>query len=900
MGDRGRNTRPAGAYARAGGPDGLLAAKLVWPPLPHAFVPRQRLMDPLDEGAEGEVTLVCGGPGSGKTLLVAAWAEAGRAPGPVAWLSLDAHDNDPTSFWSYVLAAIRGVGAVPDRSALARMFPGPRIDETFVRRLAGGITRLPDPVVLVLDDLHEIDNPRVLRSLAFLLRHPLGRLRLVVTTRADRVPALHRPRIRGGLTEVRAAELAFTPAEAAGLLAARDLRLTPAEIEVLLDRTEGWATGLSLAARFMSERGPARRAGEFAGTEPAVADYLMSEVLVGEPPEVQRFLRLTSVADRVSGELAEVLTGEAHGQRILERLARSNALVTRVGDRQQWFRYDRLLRDVLWHRLRLENPELVAELHVRAAHWFAGAGDGPDAVRHAVAAGDWPLVGRLMVTVVGARIDSADRRPLTDALARVPAGRLGSTAGLALCGALLAFDSGEYDVVTGLLARARALNADEDAELRLPGEILARSLDAALARERGDMTALVETTAEALNLLAEASPEQLPGARHYRATAFNNAGIGLFWTGRLGAAHTRLRSAVSVAQHAGAELTRIDAMAHLALVEAERGLLRDAYGHARAGLDSAEGAWRSTHQAVPAHLALALINLERHNLSEADAAVENGIAAQGVDPEPVLYLALRAVQVRILLAHGELDTARLAVRRLEEETDAGRTPTTLARWFALAEADLDLAAGEPERLIRRVRRPGAGARMFPRLWTRVARAHLALGAYESVEAVLAPIHISAPDVGSAVEAWLLTALVADELRQTRHSVDAFSRAVALAEPQEMRGPFVGVGLAQLAAFLERYQWLTPHSSHFIVELMSGAAAEPVRSESSGVQDGEELTERELDVLRYLPTMLRNQDIAVQMYVSVNTVKAHLRSLYRKLGVTQRREAVDRARELGLL
>nr|BFE73122.1 hypothetical protein GCM10020092_064230 [Actinoplanes digitatis] len=311
-------------------PAGLLTAKLAVPPLPRAFVPRPRLTDRLTEGAEGEATLVSGGPGAGKTLLVAGWAEAGRAPGPVAWLALDACDNDPASFWSYVLGAIRGTGAVPERSPLARMIPGPRLDEAFVRRLAAGIAALTCPVVLVLDDLHEIGNPRILRSLAFLLRHPLGRLRLVITTRADRVPALHRPRIRAGLTELRAAELDFTPEEANRLLAAHDLRLPPTELEALHERTEGWATGLRLAAGFLGVRDPARRAGEFAGTEPAVADYLMSEVLVGEPPEVQQFLRQTSVAERVSGELAEALTGQPRGQQVLERLARANALVTRV------------------------------------------------------------------------------------------------------------------------------------------------------------------------------------------------------------------------------------------------------------------------------------------------------------------------------------------------------------------------------------------------------------------------------------------------------------------------------------------------------------------------------------------------------------------------------------------
>ncbi|MET8148523.1 LuxR C-terminal-related transcriptional regulator [Actinoplanes sp. NPDC049668] len=900
MGDRGRNTRLAGAPPRSAGPAELLAAKLAVPPLPRAFVPRPRLTDRLTEGAGGEATLVSGGPGTGKTLLVAGWAEGGAAGVPVAWLSLDSYDNDPASFWFYVLAAIRGTGAVPERSPLARMTAGQRTDEPFVRRLAAGIAGLPYPVALVLDDLHEIGNPRILRSLAFLLRHPLGRLRLVITTRADRVPSLHRPRIRAGLTELRAAELDFTREEANGLLAAHDLRLPPAELGALHERTEGWATGLRLAAEFLGAPDRARGARDFSGTEPAVADYLMSEVLGGEPAEVQRFLGHTSIAERVSGELAEALTGQPCGQRVLERLARSNALVTRAGDQPEWFRYHRLLRDLLRYRLRLETPELAADLNRTAAHWFAGVDDGPAAVGHAVAARDWPLVGRLVITVVGARIDSAQRRPLADQLARVPANQLAATVGLALCGALLAHERGEYDAVPAQVARARALNALEDADLRLPAEILARALDAELARARGDMTALTDTTAEALNLLAGVSPAQLPGARHYRATAFTNTGVGLFWTGRLGAAHTRLRSGMAVAQHAGAELTQLDAMAHLALVEAERGLLRDSAGHARGGLALAQGAWRSAPQAVPAHLALALVNLERHHLVEAAAALENAAAAQRPEPEQVPYLALRALEVRVLLARGELDAARLAARRLEEEADAGRTPTTLARWIALAEADLALAAGEPEKLIRRVRRPGAGARMFPRLWTRVARAHLALDAYEAVEAVLAPIHVSAPDIGSAVEAWLLTALVADGLRQNSRSVDAFSRAVALAEAQEMSGPFVDVGLPRLAAFLERYQWLTPHNSPFVAELLTDAMAEPARPESASAQDSEELTERELDVLRYLPTMLRNQDIAGQMYVSVNTVKAHLRSLYRKLGVTQRREAVDRARELGLL
>ena len=181
------------------------------PALPPAFVARRRLMDRLDEGVRGEVTLLSAGPGSGKTVLAAAWAESGGAPGPVAWLSLDGYDNSPAAFWSYVIGALRSTGAVPDDNPLASIRPGPRVDDSYVRRIANGIARLPGPVVLVLEDLHEIDNPQVLKSLAFLLRHPVPQLRLVVTTRMDPALPLHRLRSRGGLVEIRAPDWPSTP-----------------------------------------------------------------------------------------------------------------------------------------------------------------------------------------------------------------------------------------------------------------------------------------------------------------------------------------------------------------------------------------------------------------------------------------------------------------------------------------------------------------------------------------------------------------------------------------------------------------------------------------------------------------------------------------------------------------
>jgi LuxR family maltose regulon positive regulatory protein len=874
----------------------LLAAKFALPQVPRPFVVRQRLMDRLDEGVRGEVTLLTAGPGSGKTSLVAAWAETGRTPGPVAWLSLDGYDNSPAAFWSYLIGALRSTGAVPADNPLASIRPGLRIDEAFVRGIACGIGRLPGPVVLVLEDLHEIDNPQVLSCLAFLLRHPVPQLRLVVTTRDDRTLPLHRARTRNRLTEVRTADLNFTFDEAAELLAGRDVRLAASEIESLVDRTEGWAAGLGLAAMFLTARGSGTGLGGFAGTERTVAEYLVREVLAGQPEEVRRFLLLTSITDRVCGDLADALTGETDGHRTLERLAGENALVTRLGDQRPWFRYHRLLADLLRHQVRLELPEMAQGLHLKAARWFAREDEGLHAVHHAVAAQDWALVGRLVTAMAGARIVTADRRPLMDLLAQVPSHELSATAGLELSAALLAYDRGQYDAIPGRVARARQLLADEDPGLRLPTEIVARTLDGSVARARGDMATLIEATAHTLDLLAEVAPAQLPSAPEYRAIALNNAGVGLFWTGLLGQAETRLRAAMSVAESTGAELTQLNAISHLALVEAEQGVMHEAYAHARGVLHVAEKrGWRSALQIVPAYLALALTNIEWNLLGEAEGAFRKGLAAQRIEPEPVQYRGLRIAEARILLARGEADAARLVVTQLSGQ--AGKTPPVLARWLAVTGAEIELAAGDPGAVFRIAGSAGDG-RLGPRLQICLARAHLALGRPEAAEAVLTPVHSSAADVGSAAEAWLVTALVEDSLRQNSRSADAFARAVALAEPQNIRRPFVGIGHARILSLLERYQWLAAEKSEFVAALLAGSG--PGHAPLPVEPAIEELTERELDVLRYLPTMLRNSDIAAQMYVSVNTVKAHLRSLYRKLDVTQRRQAVDRARELGLL
>ena len=877
----------------------LLAAKLSPPPAPSGLILRHRLIDRLAAGARGEVTLVCGGPGSGKTSLAMTWATAGRPPGPVAWLSLDPHDNNATRFWSYLLGAVRSTGFVPRGNPLGRLRPGNRVDEAFVRRVADAVSRLPGPMVLVLDDLHEVDNPRIVRSLAFLLRHPMPQLRLIVTTRvADALP-LHRPRSRRGLVDIGGAELAFHADEAAQLMRHHGVDLAATELDVLLGRTEGWATGLTLAAKALRERGSAAGLEHFAGSERDVAAYLNSEVLGRLPADTRRFLRDTCVVDTVSGDLADALTGTTQGHRTLERLAGSNALVTTLETPPGWFRYHPLLSDLLRHQLSLEPALHAHDLHRTAAHWFATRNAGMTALGHAVAAQDWPLVGDLVVSRAAPRIVSVDRDALLDLLGRIPGDQLATTSSLALCAALLAFAGQDFEAVAGRVAQARALLAGEDARLHRPVEVLARCFDLVLARRRGDMEMVTEAAADALKLLAEVSPAELSIAADYRAVALNHAGVGLFWTGRYGTADAHLRAAIAVTETAGVKLTQLDALSHLTLLLADQGELTEVDEQARHGLQLARvNGWESTLQIVPLHIALALAALDRYDLDAADAALKAGLAVHRSDREPVEYFALRIVEQRVLLARGHADAARLVAVRTNADVDAGRLPPLLTRWHAAAEADLDLALGRPAEVLHRLGTSTLGVRTYVRLQVCGARAHLALGTLRSAEQMVASLQPLASDVGSAVETWLVTALVEDALREDGRSVDAFARAVTLAEPQNLRRPFLTIDRPRVAAILERYLWVVAHKSEFVTELVADLAAErPVAAPS---EVAEELTDRELDVLRYLPTMLRNQDIAERMYVSVNTVKAHLRSLYRKLGVTDRREAVQRARERGLL
>jgi LuxR family transcriptional regulator, maltose regulon positive regulatory protein len=885
----------------ASGGSALLRSKLGVPRLPPGVVPRARLLDRVTAGAAQRVTLVSAGPGWGKTTLVAAWASDRQSTEPVAWLSLDSFDNDPVLFWSHLAAAIHGTGEVSDGSLGALMIRPP-VGEDVVRRILLALAELPRPLTLVLDDFGEINNPQVLDGVSDLVRHP-SPLRLVVVTRSDPSLHLHRLRVGGELLEIRAADLAFTEQESGALLRQAGVALPGDLTRRLRDRTEGWAVGLRLAALFAAGSADPERIEEFADADTGVADYLAEELLAALPEERRRFLVRTSIASRLCADLADLLSGGTGAQKELEALERSNAFVMAVGADREWFRYHPLLADVLRHRLHVDEPELAPELHRRAAHWFAARGEAVEAVRHAVGAADWQLVGQLMVSGAAIRAVSAERQAFAALLEQVPSTMFDSSAELQVTAAVRCFIARDYAGFANHAAHARAMVSQRDEVDRRPVEAFLLVADMVASRMGGDVPALLVSSTQLLDWLSGPLMSGTPAAALYEAPALSNLGVALVWSARTDEAEEPLRSSLSIAADSGVALTTVNSLGYLAWTELERGHLHAAHAIASQGREAAEHrGWTEQVQTIAIYLVLAQIELEWNRPQRAQLLLDAGLAAQRNDPETLAYPALQAVQASIWLARGRGDRAREVLADLHLEAELPALPPLLRRLLAMVAADIEVAAGHAQAAINLADGQLTRDQGALRLRLRQAQARIALGDPAAVEADLAAVRDISDNPVVIAEAWLITAIAADHHRDDHRAMAALERALVLAEPENLRRPFVALGDHRVEAMLRRRSSVSAAGDD-TVRLFAAQILDEVDPAALGRQVrtplAEPLTDRELDVLSYMGTLQTNEEIAADLFISINTVKAHARSVYRKLGVSNRRGAVKRARELGL-
>jgi len=345
-------------------------------------------------GGPARVTVVAAPAGSGKTVLLRSWIAQAGLSGRAAWVPVGREERDPQHFWLSVLAALRRT--TPGSALVRELTAAPDLDGWVItERLLADLAPLDDRLWLVVDDVHEL-GPEVLRQLELLVMRAPPELRFALAARHDVRLGLHRLRLEGELAEIRADDLRFSLAEAAELFAAAGVELPAATVAVLHERTEGWAAGLRLAALSLAGHpDPGRFAAEFTGSERMVAEYLLAEVLDRQPEPVRRLLLRTSILERVNGELADLLTADQGGERVLQDLEAANAFVVSLDASRTWFRYHHLFAGLLQLQLRRTTPGEVAALHGVAAGWFAGHGYQVEAVRHAQAAGDWELAARL-------------------------------------------------------------------------------------------------------------------------------------------------------------------------------------------------------------------------------------------------------------------------------------------------------------------------------------------------------------------------------------------------------------------------------------------------------------------------------------------------------------------------
>lgn len=883
---------------------GLRLVKIMRPSVPDGFVRRPHLDDLLDAATRRRLVLVSAGPGWGKTLAVAAWADrvaARPADGvgtSVAWLSLDEDDNAPSAFWNAVLAALRGSGAVPPDNPLSTVSLGPRLTGEVMSRLHHGLVDLTSPVVLVLDDFQVIDDHDVLDAVAALVRMELS-LHLVLITRHDPVLPLHRLRVDGDLVEIRSAQLTFDVADADALLRTAGHHLDEADVGRLVEHTEGWAAGLRLAALWLAGNPAAVSVEQFDGDDRAVTEYLLVEVLEAQKPDVREFLLRTSIVPRVCGDLADALVEGDGGRHQLDQLVRANTFVTALGVSGEWFRYHPLLREMLSAVLSVEHPHLVAPLHRTAARWLSGHGEPLDALRHAAAAEDWDLVGSVFVTDCAPLVLGSDRDTVDGLLARVPDSATAGSPTLLLAAAARALTANRIGDMVEHVAQAERLMHRSDPGDKLPTTVTLYAFQAAAARLRGDMSRLLDVTARTLDLLDEHGPT-LRYSELFRAVALNNRAVGLLWSVRLDEARDAFVAAWHVVERADLVVTHVNILGHLSLIALCHGRLAEAEAYADRGLMLARSHGAQTLvQSTTCYLGLGLVQLVRGRVVAAERTLQQSRLAPHTELEPPVVMATHTALTLAAVALGRPGAARRAAAVAERVAEQWTAPRLMQGWLTAALVQTRLAAGDAVgalTLLDRVAGPADGPE---RLWC--ALVHASLGHLDEAEALLDQARRTGAGSENAltVGAHVVAALVADRGGQEARALDSVRAALRSAERHRIVLPFL-FDAARTAPLLRKLAAGADPDAAFaaeVADVLHDLATSSVEEPAPLV---EALTDRELTVLRFLPTMRSNAEISTEMFISVNTVKAHLKALYRKLDVASRREAVRRSQSLGLL
>ncbi|MGH3316262.1 MAG: LuxR C-terminal-related transcriptional regulator [Nocardioidaceae bacterium] len=865
------------------------------PRLPNGYVDRGRLHRRLDKAAELPLTLVSAPAGTGKTTLLTGWAAARSPATDIAWVTFEEGEGTADLFWVDVHEAVRRHVRIRRPKALEDT-------RRWVTSLAVALARRESRLTLVLDGFEHVADA-VSDDLDFLLRHNGDRLRVVLLTRDDPALPLHRYRLEDTLHEMRMGDLAFTAGEARELLEHAGVRLTTAASRNLNDRTQGWAAGLRFAARSLAERAdPDHAVDDVTGSTGEIWEYLLAEVLDRQPGATRALLLNTCVVDVLRPGLAEELAGLS-ASRSLTRLAHANAFLEPLVEEPGCYRMHPLFGEMLRVELAHASPRRLVRLHRRAAQWYAAHDRVADAVRHATAIGDWrEAAGYVVDGLAVGRLLSDPHGTMADALHEIP-DRVADPATAVVRAALALSDCDTDRCAEGLaLARAGAgTNAARHRDVHLSADLLA----AVQACFFDDPEIAGRRVSEAERALAAYPTARLDAHPDLAALLQTSKGVASFRCGDFREARQALVAGAGSAPAPGCEPLAVACLGYLAQIASLEGHLRRAREWANRAITGADTLGTPAAQRpVAARVALAWVSVEQYELEEARGHVRAARASHTLQEDPVAQVMLAIVQARLSRAHGDMNGALTTIERARVQAESA--PAWLFDRLVVEEASLQLALGRPDSAVHEVETLAEPQELAGVLLR--AQARMDQDSEVTFDGRLISVLGAQAPLPALVSGWLLEAanrLRGGEFDRARVALD---RSLRLAAPETLRRPFHDAPAEVrhlLADGLQRGGhggWLDGADGQ-VNGHTNGRGPGPAGQHRRELPNGamrETLTAKELEVLGHLAELLTTEEIAASMYVSVNTIRTHVRSILRKLSVSRRNEAVRRARELSLI
>jgi LuxR family maltose regulon positive regulatory protein len=887
------------------------------------LVTRPRLIERLNAGLSGKVTLLSAPAGYGKSTLINEWANQTELP--IAWLSLDAGDNDPTRFLVYIITALQKIDeSIGDDLLGVLNSPQPPPMEALLTVLINQVNDISKEIILVLDDYHLIDAQPVHAALSFLLAHQPANLHLVISTRSDPRLPIAGLRGRGQLSELRQNDLRFTIDETAVFLnQVMGLNLSMDEISVLASRTEGWIAGLQMAA--ISMHGQENVAGfirSFTGSHRYIIDYLVEEVLQRQPDIVQTFLLRTAILDRLSGPLCDAVTGfagQTDGQTILERLERSNLFVVPLDNERRWYRYHHLFSDLLRQRLQRTQPDLVTELHRRASVWYEQIGQVPAAIDHALSGMELERAAQLIELAAESVMLRSEISTLRMWLEALPDAMVCTRPLLCLyCAGTLLLSGRPLETIEAHIQNA--ISADTNGSFQ--GEVMV--LRALIAAYQGEMRQSSELSRQALKRLPERS-------LFFRSLIAGTMGLPhLLYSGDIAAATQAFEEADRISQQTGNFMIRVLALSHLAQLSELGGRLYEARAFYEQALELAtDDRGRQRSVAGVALIGLGGLLREWNDLEAATRYLAEGIRLTKAWGDLAKLFACESL-ARVRQAQRDHQGANEAIQKAKQIAASFNAMEMAQFHVGFYEAQLWIAQGKIESAVNWAEKRGlVGAaslgtlereatsnslRIIPAFeYATLAQLRIAQGQSAEALAILKPLSGRAESAGwimLLIPILILESLALQDQGDETQALATLERALSLAQPEGYVRIFLDFGM-QIAELLKMAA-ARGIEVEYVSKLLSALRKEHEDESQSGKLSlmpaashlfqplVEPLSDRELEVLDLLANGLSNKQIAKTLVISVGTVKKHLKNIYGKLGVHSRTEAVARGRDIDIL